>query len=126
MVTRVLSKEPQKPETILMDCLSVESNSPEILKEKVVPSDFARSLELKLQEAERQRDEAREQVKVMTSNHISIVNKIATERDQLIEVVDEQNIVLKRVKQYIPPQSINATKAITHPIDQCYTAPGMP
>ena len=54
--------------------------------------DFARSLELKLQEAERQRDEA---IANYTLAHSNLGNevfengKLQAERDQLIKVVDE-------------------------------------
>ena len=71
--------KPQTPLTNSFETFCLGTGTPELVRK-----DDARSLELKLQEAERQRDEANEH---LDSTNISC-DRAEAERDQLIKVVD--------------------------------------
>ena len=83
-----------KPQTPLTDAAE-QSWREQSGQEGFVTEDFARSLELKLQEAKRQRDEA---IKKLHEPDIEKYIKMSLERDQLITVVDKLS---STIEQYL-------------------------
>ena len=90
MMNNMNPTEP-KPQTPLTDARQVELNRLGFVEWRSKMLDHARSLELKLQEAERQRDEAWK----LANSKAEESGMFRAERDQLIKVVDELVDALK-------------------------------
>ena len=108
-----------KPQTPLTDAQYKEYSRRDN-NVKCVDINFARSLELKLQEAERQRDEAKAKLKTIHKElgcELSDPNgtiwehaaKVEAERDQLIKVVDSAYVSLEARQRYL---STEGTKQV--------------